>query len=172
MQVDEQTGCALDTTSVRLTALDTGTNVLGAAAAKTSLLAASDVAGLEHSRVHPVMRDAHVYIALPAGRHRVTAEFQSHCVASLAAAAPATPPPTTPTAPASASDASDGGTAGRGGTLPTIPPFAAPSYPGSWAIDASTGGDWIGKYGKAGYSLLAFDQGKDVMQLPTWVHGE
>ena len=56
--------------------------------------------------------------------------------------------------------------------LPTIPPFDAPTYPASWVIDKTTGGDWQGRYGKDGYTLFGFDQGQDLTKLDaSWVHG-
>lgn len=72
--------------------------------------------------------------------------------------------------------------------FPVVPPFKAPQYAGSWTLDHSTGGAWLGKYGTAGYQLFAFKQhndanmpgetetaqrttpgGVDVVKLPDWV---
>lgn len=165
--VDEGTGCALDTASVFIQtgasnssesyAETVGTTSNGIQKAAV-LLDASGVPTLELSRIHPRMQVAHAYVALPAGRHTIAAHFRSDCFASVAA---------DETFLSSAST-----TGGSTGTLPTIPPFPMPRYPGSWTIDTSASGSWRGKYGKAGYSLFAFDHGKDVTQLPSWVYGE
>ena len=90
---------------------------------------------------------------VPAGSSTVTASFRRDCSADLAAAV--------------ATSGGEGVVAAAG--LPTIPPFPTPSYPGSWKVDSTTGGDWIGKYGTAGYSLFGFDSGKDLTKLPSWV---
>eukprot|EP01043_Picozoa_sp_COSAG02_P057425 COSAG02_NODE_6970_length_3258_cov_2.502691_3_plen_258_part_00 len=169
--LDEATDCILDTASVVIQAAvgsdgahsDT-VNMISKGKAAV-LLDASNVPRLELSRIHPRMQAAHVYIALPAGRHKIAATFRSDCFATMATdSSPSSTAPTPAPTPVPTS------TSGR--ALPTIPPFAKPSYPGSWTLDPSTGGSWRGKYGKAGYSLLAFDEGKDVAQLPKWVHGE
>jgi hypothetical protein len=171
--LDEATGCTLDTASVVIqTAVGSDSahsdNVSTISKGKAAvLLDASNVPRLKLSRIHPIMQAAHVYVAVPAGRHRIAATFRSDCFASMAADSS---PSSTASAPAPAPAPIPTSSSGR--ALPTIPPFAKPSYPGSWALDASTGGSWRGKYGKAGYSLLAFDEGKDVVQLPKWVHGE
>jgi len=145
---DESTGCALDLTTVRLSL-----GVDGALAAPAQLLSAADAAGsLEN--LHPTVRESHVYVPIPAGRSTVTAAFRSDCTDTLAAAV--AEPEVEEKKPLG---------------LPTIPPFGPATYPASWTTDNTTGGDWVGKYGKAGYSLLAFDQGKDVTALPSWVHG-
>lgn len=164
--VDEATGCELDTASVIIQtgagsssdgySETVGTNATGTQ--KTAvLLDASGVPRLELSRIHPSMQVAHVYVALPAGRHTIVASFRSDCFSSVGADS---------FLPSAST------TGGPGGTLPTIPPFPVPRYPGSWTVDTSASGSWRGKYGKAGYSLFAFDQGKDVTQLPSWVYGE
>jgi len=49
------------------------------------------------------------------------------------------------------------------------PPFPPAVYPSPKSTITRSGGSWIGKYGSAGYSLLAFNNGTDVSKLPSYV---
>ena len=42
-------------------------------------------------------------------------------------------------------------------------------YPTHGKVDLKTQGSWIGRYGKAGYILFGFDQGKTLAELPEFV---
>ena len=140
---DEATGCRLNLTSVR------------AAGAAAAVLSAGDAAAEVGAVLHQE-HGAHVYVEVAAGATVVTAAFLRGCGGSGGGAPPAQErPPARP----------------RQG-LPTIPPFGPATYPASWTTDTTSGGDWIGKFGKSGYSLLAFDaSGKSVTSLPGWVLG-
>ena len=100
-------------------------------------------------RSHPALDEQHVYVGVEAGRSVVSARFQAGCEVGMEER------PTTE----------------RKKGLPTIPPFPTPSYPASWTLDNITGGDWVGKYGKEGYALFAFDEGSSLIQLPSFVRG-
>jgi hypothetical protein len=53
----------------------------------------------------------------------------------------------------------------------SYPPFKPATYPiTTTSIDRATKGNWVGKYGQAGYSLFAFDNGTDVIKLPPYVN--
>lgn len=54
-------------------------------------------------------------------------------------------------------------------TKAAYPPYGPAIYPTIGKFDRTTKGSWIGKYGKAGYILFAFDNGKDVSNLPSFV---
>ena len=144
---DEASGCALDLATASLD---------GRPAALQQSEGRGAAAGLP-GRLHLTMAEQHAYVAVAAGRHTVTAAFASHCAAALAASQG-------PAAAAVASPAPMG--------FPSVPPFAAPTYPGTWSTDIATGGNWVGKYGKAGYQLFAMDaeSGADIVKLPSWVH--
>lgn len=172
---DETTGCALNVTTISVSAR----HQHGVAPAVLSSLPGH---GRADCRVHLAAQNVHVFVKLPPGSVVITAAYESTCAPTMVlAAAAAALVATTREATARASRAaptpstsarigptsSDSPLAG----LPTIPPFPAPSYPGSWSVDKKTGGDWIGKYGHAGYSLFAFDEvgNKNVAKLPSWV---
>ena len=169
-RVDEATGCGLNLTTAMV---DDGTAAAVAAVPVDMVRATPSMASV----------DAHVFFELPAtaGRqHRtttVTAAFNLDCVDAMNLA------PSIQTSSSSGGSSNDKGSntvdnsnrgsyassTGRG--VPTIAPFRPAAYPATWTVDTTTGGDWIGKYGKAGYSLFAFDEANNtnVAQLPTWV---
>ena len=50
---------------------------------------------------------------------------------------------------------------------PLAPLFPPPMYPvAEGTIDTATRGDWVGRYGTAGYALFAFSNGTDVVHIP------
>ena len=144
--VDEDTGCELDLETIQL----------------NGVRVAPEPDTVQIDRVHPVLASQHAYVAVPPGQHSVAAAFATGCLAKhglaleeesrIAAAESASMLP------------------GQPKGFPVAPPYAAPSYPGTWVMDNHTGGDWIGKYGAEGYQLFAFDaNNSDVKKLPTWV---
>jgi hypothetical protein len=158
---DEATGCLLDLTTIMATLA--GTKVV------TPLLVDASTVAL--ALVHSAMRKSHVYVEVPNGHSTIGASFDSACAPMMVAAdaavnaARATTTMGLPTINGSTSMTTSMG-------LPTIPPFPAASYPASWTVDTATGGDWIGKYGGAGYCLFGFDDslpGKNLTKLPRWV---
>jgi hypothetical protein len=146
---DEVTGCELD--------LSTATVDGAPAAAQT----AAEAGVLHGGKVLPAVAARHAFVAVPAGGHTVTAAFSSACAHRLAES----------DAAAQRYEAAVA-SAGPAKGLPSAPPFPPAVYPGSWTVDATTGGAWAGKYGKDGYQLFAFDQkqSEDVSKLPAWVH--
>lgn len=149
---DEATGCALDFATATLN------GVPATAALAEHVPGASDT-------LHPTVAAQHAFIALPTsvggGTYTITASFSADCVHMLRASDSAT-----------AVARMQGELLGDG--FPVAPPYAPPSYPASWTIDTTTGGAWVGKYGKEGYQLFAFDSNgdgaTDVVKLPAWVN--
>jgi hypothetical protein len=146
------TSCTLNLSTVKLTR---GRSL---ASESPELIGAADTA---IDLLHPVLHSAHIFVEVAAGRSVVTAAFNTNCAETIL----------TETKPWSADGTERYVEAGEAG-LPTIPPFAPPSYPGRWTMDATTGGDWQGKYGQDGYRLFGYDpEGADVSKLPSWVYG-
>lgn len=79
---------------------------------------------------------------LPPGEHVVEAVYES-CS------------PVAESAPATAAAAS-------------FPPFGPAVWRAEGAYDRVTRGNWVTKYGKAGFVLFGFDNGTDVAKLPAW----
>eukprot|EP01043_Picozoa_sp_COSAG02_P057539 COSAG02_NODE_7002_length_3233_cov_3.705807_2_plen_663_part_01 len=140
--VDEDSGCELVLNTIVLNGMQVGPQE-----------------SVQVDRVHPLLASQHAFVAVPPGRHSVGAAFAVGCLAQAvfdkALVNMSASTSTSPSEP-------------RG--FPVTPPYEAPSYPGTWTIDNHTGGDWIGKYGKEGYQLFAFDSNNsDVSLLPSWV---
>ncbi len=126
---------------------------------------AAAVAAPALARVHPVAGAAFTFVRVPAGRHVVTALLEASCSESSLSAVATTASTSSPT-----SDRIGGGPPG----FPVAPPYASPVYPASWTTSppaGAGGGDWVGRFGKVGYLLFAYDPstGADVRQLPAWV---
>lgn len=147
---DEETGCVLELATLTVDGRRATAEPAGAVTVE---------------RVHPLLASLHAYVRVPAGVHTVAAEFAAHCAAALALATTTT----TKTPEAAAAPQADGAPPG----FPVVAPYAAPEYPATWTVADSSpaGGNWVCKYGKAGYQLFAFTpNSSDVVSLPPWVH--
>lgn len=51
----------------------------------------------------------------------------------------------------------------------SVPPFPMPDYPAQISTDSVSGGNGLARYGRDGFVLLGYDQGKDRVSLPTYV---
>jgi hypothetical protein len=141
--VDEDSGCELDLDTIQLNGIPVAVE--------------SDK--IQIDRVHPVLASQHTYVAVPPGQHSVAASFATRCLERASGDV------MTVVTPASSSILPS-----EPKGFPVVPPYTQPSYPATWVIDNRTGGDWVGKYGAAGYQLFAFDaNSSDVRSLPGWV---
>ena len=160
-RVDEATGCMLDFSTVLLDNVAVDAGLPPVSTAMSSLQLSYDAATLPH--LHPSVVAAHAFVSVEAGKHTVTASFQQSCTPRMSAAgaaggaaainstAAATSVATGMHARRPVANAVDS-SSGKG--LPSVPPFPPAVYSGSWTTDATTRGNWIGKYGADGYQLF------------------
>lgn len=153
-RVDEATGCMLDFSTVLLDNVAVDASLPPLSTELSSLQLPYDAATLPH--LHPSVVAAHAFVSVKAGKHTVTASFQQSCTPRMSAAAinstsTATSVATGMHARRPAANAVDS-SSGKG--LPSVPPFPPAVYSGSWTTDATTRGNWIGKYGADGYQLF------------------
>lgn len=171
LRMDEATGCTLNLSSVLVDGAAAGdsSSSSGGSSNHPTSMASYDAAQLPH--LHPTVVHAHAFVSVSAGKHTVSASFEAACVSRVASAAIESAAATSATAAAAAVTlpSSGGADSSSGKGLPSAPPFPPAAYPGSWVTDATTRGDWVGKYGTDGYQLFAFKNGTDVVKLPPYV---
>ena len=109
----------------------------------------------------------HAHTPWLTGRKHVVRATYAPCAAAA----------TTTTSTIVESGTADGGEGGDGrdaadddaaAAQPLTPLFPPPTYPvAKGAIDTTTRGAWVGRYGAAGYVLFAFANGTDIVHIPS-----